>query len=74
MANNKREIKAMIKQLIKMGIRVSGGGIDRRSMGHYKVYPPDKTKEVITISTTSNDYNVLLSIKGDLKRAGIILK
>ncbi|GIU87459.1 MAG: hypothetical protein KatS3mg009_1974 [Acidimicrobiia bacterium] len=62
MAN--KEVNEIIKKLIRQGWRVERGA------KHWKAYPPDKSKRMITIPTTPSDHRSLKNVISDLRRAG----
>jgi hypothetical protein len=62
--SNQRNILLLIKELSVQNWRVVLGG------KHYKCYPPDKTKEIITISKTPSGPKAMNMIIRDLIKSG----
>lgn len=66
--NGKKLIKELLKELYRQNFRV------RFNSKHYVMYPPNKTKSVITISASPSDNNAVRAIESDLKKVGFIKK
>jgi hypothetical protein len=60
-----KEIKQLVRKLEQQGWRVElGGG------GHYKAFPPDVTKPMVTFASTPSDHRALRNIISMLRRSG----
>lgn len=58
------KIKTLLKALELQGWRVVFGG------GHYRCFPPDKTKPMVVIASTPSDHRAWKNILGFLRRSG----
>ncbi len=67
MSQNQRDILRLIRELEIQKWRIIQGG------KHFKCYPPDKTKEIITVSKTPSGPNAMNMILRDLKKSGFNL-
>lgn len=45
---------------------------EETSGGHFKLYPPDKSKEMVRMATTSHCYRAIKNVIRDLKASGFI--
>jgi hypothetical protein len=55
----------VLRELEQQGWRVTYNG-------HYKAYPPDKSKPIVTMSSSPSDYYALKKQISDLKKSGYI--
>ena len=63
----KKEISTLVNAAEKAGWKVRKNSRG----GHIMFYPPDKSKEVITVSSSPSDYRAIVNIRRDLKKAGL---
>lgn len=62
-----REMKAVIEAAIRQGYILKTG------RKHYKLIPPDKTKDIITLGATVSDHRAYKNIRAMLRRQGVNL-
>ncbi len=59
------DLDRVLEELLRQGWRVERGG-----SGHWKCWPPDKTKRMVVVSSTPSDQGAIRKIIHDLRRSG----
>ena len=60
-----KEIKVLIKALEDQGWRV-----EQTRGGHYKAWPPEKSRKMVTMPATPSDHRSMKNTIRDLKHSG----
>lgn len=60
----RKEIEAILEKLIVQGWRITRNG------GHYKAFPPDKSKPMVTVQTTAGEGRGMRNLIAVLRRSG----
>lgn len=61
------EINDLIDTVVEQGWRVEKG------RKHVKVYPPDKSRPIVTIPSTPSDRRAVANVRSQLRRSGAVL-
>ena len=69
MKDTKKQVRIILKQLYDQGWR-----IDESGRKHIHAFPTDKTKPMISISSTPGDFRAIQKIYSNLRNAGADLK
>lgn len=60
-----RDMRDIIETAIEQGYILKSG------KKHYKLIPPDKSKEIVTFGSTVSDYRAFKNIRAILRRQGV---
>ena len=64
---NDSRLRGLIEEAVKQGFRLE------RGENAFKLIPPDKSKPIVTISSTPSDCNVYWELRRTLRKSGMVI-
>ncbi len=65
--SHKKDVRALLSIAGGQGFRV-----ERRGGGHVMVFPPDRTRPAVVMSSTPSDSRAIKNARAMLRRAGLV--